>query len=208
MFCESEMTSLGALNCCYSPRWARRVLAFNHPATRVLHIMLKAGPQNLRWEGKISFQEGQVTKLIQSIQWLMCSAIATTWWSSVESSVKRNVWIQQKRKRASGPPLCIQPALSSNHYQQRVKLQLKWEYTFSPNANVHICRCRHRKHDIFSLSKWMHAYRPHYRSMKMSVNKHDNWILRATKMFQPRNTRAERVRVEQNILVAVPCNGP
>lgn len=98
VFCESEMTSLGALNCCYSPRWARRVLAFNHPATRVLHIMLKAGPQNLRWEGKISFQEGQVTKLIQSIQWLMCSAIATTWWSSVESSVKRNVWIQQKRK--------------------------------------------------------------------------------------------------------------
>lgn len=29
----------------------------------------------------------------------------------------------------SSPPLCIQPALSSNHYQQGVKLQLKWEYT-------------------------------------------------------------------------------
>ena len=113
-----------------------------------------------------------------------------------------------KGESVSGPPLCIQPALSSNHYQQGVKLQLKWEYTFSPNANVHICRCRHRKHDIFSLSKWMHACRPQYGSMKMSLNKQDNRILLATKLFQPRNMKAERVRVEQNILVAVPCNGP
>ena len=113
-----------------------------------------------------------------------------------------------KGESVSGPPLCIQPALSSNHYQQGVKLQLKWEYTFSPNANVHICRCRHRKHDTFSLSKWMHAGRPQYGSMKMSLNKQDNRILLATKLFQPRNMKAERVRVEQNILVAVPCNGP
>lgn len=74
----------------------------------------------------------------------------------------------------SGPPPHTQPAFSSNHHQRGVKLQLKWEEAFSPNANVHICWCRRCKHDISSLSKWMHAWRLHYGSTKMSSNKHDN----------------------------------
>lgn len=138
--------------------------------------MLIAGPQNPHLDGPISFQEGQVTKLIQSLQLLMCSDIASIWCSSAESRCKiQSRWIGFNKKRKEClVHLYIQPALSSNHYQQGVKLQLKREDTFSPNANVHICRCRHCKHDIFSLSKWMHACRPHYGSMKMSLNKHDN----------------------------------
>lgn len=191
VFCESEFISLRSLNCSYTPRWAHSFLEFNHPASTVFHIMLKAGPQNPPLEDKRSFQEGQVAKLIQRLQWLMCSDIAFIWWSSAESRCKKKKIMDSiKEERLSGPLLCIQLALSSNHYQQGVKLQLKWEYTLSPNANVHICRYRHRKHDIFSLSKWMHACRPHYGSTKMSLNKHDNWILLATKLFQPRNTRA------------------
>lgn len=41
--------------------------------------MLKAGPQSPHLEGQISFQEGQVTKLMQSLQWLIGSDIASIW---------------------------------------------------------------------------------------------------------------------------------
>lgn len=69
--------------------------------------MLKAGPQNPHLEGQISFHGGQVAKLIQSLQLLMCSDIASIWCSSAESRCKRKCmdWFQQKEERMSGPPL-------------------------------------------------------------------------------------------------------
>lgn len=41
--------------------------------------MLKAGPQSPHLEGQISFQESQVTKLMQSLQWVIGSDIASIW---------------------------------------------------------------------------------------------------------------------------------
>lgn len=184
--CGSVYIYLGWLNCLCTSKWIHRLLAFNYPASTVLHIILQAGSHNACLKGKISLQEGRVIEFNTYNDW--CVLILHLFGDQMQNiGVKRNVWIQQKRKAC--PLLCIQQALSSKHYQQGVKLQLKWGYTFSPNANVRICWCRHRKHDIFSLSKWMHAWRPHYGSMKMSLNKHNNWILLATKLFQPRNKR-------------------
>lgn len=135
----NEFTSLVSLNCHYTPRWAHRSLAVHYLTRMVLHIMLKAGPQNLLLKGKMSLQEGQDAKLIQSLQWSICSDIASIWWLRAESRCKKkNVWIQQKRKECLVHCSAYNQLSGSSHYQQGVKLQLKREYTF-----ISKCKCPH-----------------------------------------------------------------
>lgn len=99
--CGSVYIYLGWLNCLCTSKRIHRLLAFNYPASTVLHIILQAGSHNACLKGKISLQEGRVIELIQHLQWLMCFDIASIWWSNAEYRCKEKCMNSTKEERVS-----------------------------------------------------------------------------------------------------------